>query len=243
MFQTFIFTPMYNLLVFLVNTIPGSEIWVAVSILTLIIKICLIPLYKKQVKDQVTIAHITPKIKALQEKYKDSKKPEDKQKMGQEMMGLYKEYKVNPLMTILILIIQFPILFALYKIFLDGVNKHSDLLYSFIQKPDNINTFFFGISLESRSIVLALVAGITMFILNVAMFKKTDPAVEESEFQKSLMLQMKYVLPIVIGAVSYFTPAVVAIYIIVGNLFGIAQEYYIKRPLERKIKLDLASKN
>jgi YidC/Oxa1 family membrane protein insertase len=242
MFTTFIFAPMYNLLVFIVSHVPGSYMWIAVSILTLIIKLCLIPLYKKQVKDQVTIAHITPKIKQLQDKYKDSK-PEDKQKMGQEMMALYKEYKVNPLMTILILIIQFPILIALYQIFLKNINTHYDLLYTFVSEPVYINNMFLGIDLSQRSLVLAIIAGVTFFVLNIFMFQKhKDNKVEETEFQKSLMLQMKYVLPLVIGAVSYFTPAVIAIYIIVGNLFGLAQEFLIKRPLESKVRLYLAKK-
>jgi YidC/Oxa1 family membrane protein insertase len=69
-----------------------------------------------------------------------------------------------------------------------------------------------------------------------------DKNAEETDFQKSLNLQMMYVLPVVIGVVSYFTPAVIAIYIIVGNLFGIFQEYFIRRPFEKEIKQELALK-
>jgi YidC/Oxa1 family membrane protein insertase len=241
MFNTFIFAPLYNLLVWLLSVVPGHYVWVAVALMTIIVKVVLVPLYKKQIKDQLVLAHISPKIKSLQEKYKE-KTPENQQLMAKEVMDLYKDYKVNPLRTILILLIQLPVLFALYRIFLGGIDKHLDLLYSFVTKPEFVNANFFGIEMSARSLLLALVAGVTMFILNKFMFMHKDKNTEETDFQKSLNLQMQYVLPIVIGSVSYFTPAVIAIYIIVGNLFGIFQEYFIRRPFEKEIKQELALK-
>lgn len=241
MFNTFIFAPLYNLLVWLLSVVPGHYVWAAVTLMTLLVKLALVPLYKKQIKDQLVLAHISPKIKSLQEKYKE-KTPENQQEMAKEVMGLYKDYKVNPLRTILILLIQLPVLFALYRIFLDGIDKHTNLLYGFVTKPEFVNANFFGIEMSARSLLLALIAGVTMFILNKFMFMHKDKNAEETDFQKSLNLQMMYVLPVVIGVVSYFTPAVIAIYIIVGNLFGIFQEYFIRRPFEKEIKQELALK-
>lgn len=242
MFQTYIFAPLYNLLVYIVSFLPGHEVWVAVALLTLLVKIVLIPLYRKQIRTQYVMSHAMPKIKAIQEKYKDKKEPTDQQALAKETMAIWSEYKLNPLTPFVILIVQMPVLFALYRIFFSGIEAHKDLLYKNNFIPEFLNQTFFGIQLSSKSILLAVIAGVTMFILNWIMFQNKDKNMEESEFQKSLNLQMKYFLPLVIGFVSYITPAVVAIYIVVGNLFGIAQEYLIRRPLEKKLKLELAAK-
>lgn len=242
MYQDFIFQPLYNLLVYIVDLLPGHQVWVSVALLTLLVKIVLIPLYRKQIRTQYVMSHAMPKIKAIQEKYKDKKDQISQQAMAKETMAIWGEYKLNPLTPFMILIVQMPVLFALYQIFFSGIQAHKDLLYTNNLIPEFLNQTFFGIELSSRSIILAILAGLTMFILNWIMFQNKDPKIEESEFQKSLNLQMKYFLPIVIGAVSYFTPAVVAIYIVVGNLFGIAQEYWIRRPLEKKLKLELEAR-
>jgi YidC/Oxa1 family membrane protein insertase len=242
MFQTYIFAPLYNLLVYIVNFLPGHEVWLAVALLTLLVKIALIPLYRKQIRTQYIMSHAMPKIKAIQEKYKDKKDTESQQALAKETMSIWSEYKMNPLTPFLILIIQMPILIALYRIFFTGIEAHRDLLYTNNFIPEILNQNFFGIALSSRSLLLALLAGVTMFALNWIMMQHKDKIMEESEFQKSMNLQMQYVLPIVIGVVSYVTPAVVAIYIVVGNLFGIAQEYFIRRPLEKRLKVELAAK-
>lgn len=242
MYTTYIFTPLYNLLVYIVNFLPNHEVWLAVALLTLLVKFALIPLYRKQIHTQYIMSHVMPKIKAIQEKYKDKKDQGSQQELAQETMSLWKDYKLNPLTPFIILIIQMPILFALYRIFFTGIEAHRDLLYKNNFIPEVLNQTFFGIELSGKSIVLAILAGVTMFILNYIMFQNKDKSIEETEFQKTLNMQMKYFLPIVIGVVSYVTPAVVAIYIVVGNLFGIAQEYWIRRPLEKKLKEELAAK-
>lgn len=237
MFNTFIFTPLYNFLVFLVSVIPGHFMWIAVFVLTIIVKIILVPMYKKQVRDQVVMSHVAPKIKAIQEKYKD-KKPEEKVDMGREVMDIYKEYKVSPFGTILLLIIQLPILFALYKIFLQNIDTHYSSLYSFVSVPEYINNFFLTINLAEKSILIGILAVVSQFIANHFLFAK-KPDASAGEFAQSMHTQMKYMFPIIIGAVSFFTPAVISLYIIVGNVFAIWQEVYVKRPLEEKLKLEL----
>jgi YidC/Oxa1 family membrane protein insertase len=242
MFQTYIFAPLYNLLVYIVSVLPGHEVWMAVALLTILVKLVLVPLYKKQIRTQYIMSHVMPKIKAIQEKYKDKKDQTSQQSLAQETMALWKQYKLNPLTPFVILIVQIPVLFALYRVFFTGIEAHRDLLYTNIHIPEILNQTFFGIELSGRSLLLAVLAGLTMLALNWLMFQNKNKNIEESDFQKSLNLQMQYVLPVVIGVVSYITPAVVAIYIVVGNLFVIAQEYLIRRPLEKKLKVELEGK-
>lgn len=237
MFNTFVFTPLYNFLVYLVNIIPGHYMWLAVFVTTILVKIILVPMYKKQVRDQLVMAHVAPKIKAIQEKYKD-KKPEEKAQMGTEVMSIYKDHKVSPFGTILLLIIQLPILFALYRIFLYKIETHYSSLYSFVSVPEYINNFFLTINLTEKSILIGILAVASQFIANQFLFSK-KPDASAGEFAQSMHIQMKYMFPIIIGAVSFFTPAVISLYIIVGNVFAIWQEVYVKRPLEEKLKLEL----
>lgn len=237
MFTTIVIQPLYNALIYIVNFLPNHELWIAVVILTVIFKTILIPLFKKQVKDQIVMTYLAPKLKEIQEKYKDKKEI-----LAKETMALYGLYKVNPFVSILILIIQLPFLIGLYNIFYYDLSKYQDLLYSFVNAPSAINHFFLGVNLTQKNIFFALLAGVSQYILGAIMFKKKEgkEAELESDMVKAMNVQMKYFLPLVIGFVSFITPSVIALYLIVTNIFGIVQEIIIKKPLEKQIKKDFA---
>ena len=235
MFTTIVIQPLYNAFIYIVNYLPGHELWVAVVILTILLKIILVPLFKKQVRDQVVMQHLSPKLKELQEKYKNQREV-----LAKETMSLYGKFKVNPLLSILILIIQLPFLIGLYRIFYYDLAMYKDLLYSGVNFPESISHLFFIFDLTQKSIILAVLAAITQYLLGDLMFKNKANT-EESEVLKAMNMQMKYFLPVMIGVVSYITPSVIALYMIVTNIFGIIQEILIKKPLEEKVKKELSS--
>jgi YidC/Oxa1 family membrane protein insertase len=237
MFTTIVIAPLYNALVYLLNFSPNHEMWIALVIITIIFKIILIPLFKKQVRDQIVMNHLNPKMKEIQEKYKDHKEA-----LAKESMELYKKYKVNPFMSILILIIQLPFIIGLYKIFYHDITYYQHVLYAGLTLPADVNYLFLTVDLTKKSIVLAFFAAVSQYILGSYMFKNkpTGDKSKETEIMQAMNLQMKYFLPVMIGAVSYFTPAVIALYLIVTNIFGIVQEIIIKKPLEKKIQKELA---
>jgi YidC/Oxa1 family membrane protein insertase len=176
------------------------------------------------------------KLKELQEKYKDKKEV-----LAKESMDLYSKYQVNPLMSILLLIVQLPFVIGLYRIFYQDLSTYKNLLYVGNIFPENISHLFFWVNLGERSIFLGILAAVSQYILGAYMFKtKTGKEAEgESEMVKAMNMQMKYFLPIMIGGVSLVTPSVIALYMIVTNIFGIVQEIIIKKPLEIKIKKEL----
>lgn len=233
MFTTIVIQPLYNALIYIVNFLPGHQLWIALSILTIAFKIILVPLFKKQVRDQLVMNYLSPKLKEIQEKYKDQKDV-----LGKETMALYSKYKVNPLMSILVLIVQMPFLFGLYRIFYHDLSFYQNLLYSGITYPLEINHLFLGINLTEKNIIFAIVAAVSQYILGAYMFQKKSPEEEanEAEMVRAMNVQMKYFLPLVIGFVSFITPSVIALYLIVTNIFGILQEIHIKRPLAEQIK-------
>src|SRR3989344_4893812 len=113
-FYTIFYQPIFNALIYLYNIIPGQDLGVAILVLTLIIKLILYPLSQQSIKAQKALQDINPEIEKIKEKYK-----EEKEKMGPELMALYKEKKVNPFSSCLPILIQLPVLFAIYRVFYD----------------------------------------------------------------------------------------------------------------------------
>lgn len=236
MYTTIVLQPLYNALIFIVNLLPNHDLWIALVVITVLFKLVLVPLFKKQVRDQIIMQHLAPKMKAMQDKFKD--KRED---LAKETLAMYRKYKVNPFVSIFLLLIQLPFLIGLYQIFYYDISAYTNLLYSGLSVPETINKLFFGFNLGEKSIILAVVAGVSQYVLGMYMFKQKTPEEEkaENDFIRAMNLQMKYFLPVVIAVVCAITPAVISLYIIVTNLFGIGQEIVIKAPLEKQIKNDL----
>lgn len=236
MFTTIVIQPLYNFLIFLVNLLPNHDLWIALVIMTILLKVILVPLFKKQVRDQIVMTHLSPKLKVIQEKYKDKKDV-----LAKETMAMYGKYKVNPFVSILILIIQLPFLIGLYQIFYSDIATYKHLLYTGLVFPEYINHFFLGVNLADKNIFFAFFAALSQYVLGVFMFKKKTKEEEanEAEIVKAMNMQMKYFLPVVIGVVSFVTPSVIALYLIVTNIFGIGQEIVIKNPLEKQVKKEL----
>src|SRR3989344_3007312 len=155
-----LFKPLFNLLVFLYNTIPGQDLGVAIIALTLIIKLVLYPLNRTSIVSQKAMQKIQPEIEELKEKYKN-----DRGKLGSVMLELYKREKVNPFSSCLPLLIQLPILIAVYQVFQSGLNSNSfNLLYPFVANPGQMATRAFGfLDLTKRSIPLAILAGLAQY--------------------------------------------------------------------------------
>ncbi len=151
------------------------------------------------------------------------------------MLLVYKKYNINPFAGFLTLLIQIPVLFALYFIFYKGGLPviNTNILYSFITIPDVVNMKFLGIfDVSARSLVAALLVGITQFFqAKYALAKQEIPteAGFKGDFVRGLHLQMKYVFPVIITVIAYSLISVVSLYWIVSNLFGIAQELYLRK--------------
>lgn len=229
MFGTFIYDPLYNGLIALIGVIPGGDAGIAAIIFTLIIRFILFPLSKSAIKTQEGMKRIQPELEALKEQYKD-----DPQVQAQKMFALYKEEQINPFASIFLILIQLPIIFALYFIFLNGglPDIQIDKLYSFVSAPNSVSMQLFGfVDLASRSIILALLAGITQYIHAQKAF--SAPTERDGSFGKdfahSMQLQMKYGMPVLITIIAFTLPAIISLYWVTSNIFTILQESFIRR--------------
>ncbi len=232
-FHTVLYTPIYNLLMFLTDILPGQDIGMAVVIATLIVKVILMPLSFAALRTQRAIKAIEPEMKEIREKLKD-----DKENQAKEMFALYKKYGVNPFAGLLTLIIQLPIVISLYWVFNNKELLMVDtaILYSFVPAPLAISPLFLGVfAVTSASITLALIAAITQFVYGWYAIPVPERSTKkkgtdmQADFGRSLALQMRYMLPVFIGIAAYYTSVAIALYFITSNLVGVLQEFIVRR--------------
>jgi len=230
-FHAVFYNPIYNALVALVALVPGFDVGIAVVLLTIIIRLILLPFSLSAARTQRAMKVLEPKIKELKEKHKGNKEKE-----AIETLALYRESRVNPFASILTVFIQLPVLLALYWVFyyepFSTINTAR--LYAFTPVPTSVSLEFLGlVSVAGKSLVLAIFAGLTQFFqAHVALKGTMSPSPGsgmQGDFQKIMGMQLKYVFPFLIGAISYTTSGAIAIYFITTNLAGVLQEWYIKR--------------
>lgn len=227
--------PIFNLLIFIYNVVPGQDLGVAIVILTIIIKLVLFPLSQKSIRSQKALQQLQPKIDALKKKYGDQR-----ERMAQEMMSLYKEQKVNPLSSCLPLLIQLPFLFAVFRVFGQSLTGDpGELLYTFIAHPGELNTMFLGtIDLVASAPILGIIAGAAQF-WQTKQLMHTRPEIKTKDSKDEDMMamvnkQMMYMLPIVTVVLGFTFPGGLMLYWFVTTILTIAQQKFIFSKDEKK---------
>lgn len=225
LFNTILYQPLFNILILLYEYIPGNDFGIAIIILTILIKLILYPLGSKAIKSQKALAELQPKVKEIQEKYKDSK-----EEQGRKLIELYKNEKINPLSGIWTLLIQLPILIALYRVFWVGFKPEQlNLLYNFVPRPENINPTFLGIlDLSKPSFALAVIVGVVQFIQIKLITPKTKET-GKKDFSAQMQKQMQYFMPFFIVLILSGLPSALGIYFLTTTLFTIIQQYIVTK--------------
>jgi len=244
LWTTLLYNPIYNTLIFIINNITFGDVGFAIILVTVIVKLAISPLTAKSIRSQVLMKKMEPEMRQIKKDFPN------KEEQAKKTFELYKKYKTNPFSGCLVVIIQLPIIFALYYVFYNGISIKPNILYSFIQVPSIMHTNFLGlIEMGSKSIFLGVIAGITQFIQahlsspskpkKVEIVKEEDLKNTPKEFQDqlsdSMQMNVKYILPIFVGFIAWKISAAVALYWIVSNIFTIAQEWYIRRSLSHSI--------
>ncbi|MBT4723039.1 membrane protein insertase YidC [Candidatus Falkowbacteria bacterium] len=236
LYNTILYEPVLNLLIYLYNIIPGNDIGIAIIVLTVIIKLILLPFSAQSIKSQKALQEIQPKLEALKKKYKD-----DKEKLASETMLLYKEQKVNPLSSCLPLLIQFPFLIAVYQAFRTGLgSKEIDqYLYSFVANPEHINTITLNfVDLAQASIALAVLAGLAQFIQTKMLSTKPKKATSSGAKDEALMANMNksmiYFMPLITIVIGAQLPAGLTLYWFTTTVLTVLQQKLIFKTLKDK---------
>lgn len=220
-----LYRPILNTLFFLIAKVPGHNLGVAILLLTILIKLILLIPNQKALKSQRSLQIVQPQLDALKIKHKDNP-----QLLASETMKIWKEHKVNPMGSCLPMLIQFPILIALFYVVKDGLNIDSQLLYGSLKDfdPKSVGTFFLWFDLTKVSaIVLPITIGLLQFAQIRLSFAKAKPAPQSQAAMMNKMMQ--YVLPVMIGVFSASLPAAVGLYWGVSTLFAIGQQVVVNR--------------
>jgi len=225
-FNIILYQPLLNCLILLYEYLPGHNFGVAIIVLTVLIKFILYPLGAKGIQSQKNFSEIQSEIKEIQEKYKNNKEEQTRQ-----LMELYKKKKINPFSGCLPLLVQLPILIALYRVFWRGFQAEQMVfLYSFVPDPGVINTLFLGfIDLAKPNIILAVLAGILQFFQTkiITFENRNENREKSSSFSDQMQKQMQYFMPIFTVMILFRLPSAIGLYWVVVNLFTIVQQYFI----------------
>jgi len=241
LFTTLFYQPIFNLLIWFYNVIPGQDIGLAIIALTIVIKLILAPFTLKQLRSQKALQALQPKIDAIRAQYKD-----EKDKMMKEMMALYKAEKASPFSSCLVLLIQLPFLWAVYRAFSDGLSAAANglnLLYPFVERPETIHTMFLGIvDLSKSNIPIAVLAGIAQWWQAKLMQTKQPPkALQEKTGAKDenmaamMNKQMLYFMPAFTVLIGASLPGGLALYWLLFTLLTAVQQYImVNRPVKKE---------
>jgi YidC/Oxa1 family membrane protein insertase len=234
--HTLFFDPIYNGLVYFIDVVPHGDVGLAIVLITIVVKLILLPLSLKAARTQLIMREIEPQLKELKEKFKDKREEQAK-----AMMDIYKVAGVNPFSSIALLFIQIPIVIALYLSVARGggisfPEINTALLYSFVPTPEHVSMLFFGIlDIGAKNLPLALIAGITQFIHTHLSLPPKTPRDKDAkpnfkdDLAHSMQMQMRYVMPVIIFFVAYTISAAIALYFTISNLMAIGQEYIVRR--------------
>jgi len=216
----FIAKPLLWLMNFLYSIIPNYGI--AIIILTVMTKILLWPLGVKSYKSMNEMKKLQPIMAEIREKHKG-----DKKKMNEEIMGLYKTYKINPMGGCLPMIAQIPVFFALYRMLYQAIELRHAPFFGWINDlsaPDRLFRFDFAVPFMQEPYgipVLTLVMGGTMFLQ-----QKMTPSPGDPSQAKMMML-----MPVVFTFIFINFSSGLVLYWLINNVLSISQQYYITKKL------------
>src|SRR5690625_1523630 len=204
--------PLSLVIKYFANLFSGSY-GLSIVIVTIIIRLILLPLMIKQIRSSQAMQAIQPEIKQLQEKY-SSKDAKTQQKLQQETMALFQKHGVNPFAGCLPIFIQMPILIAMY--------------HAIMRTAEIKQGTFLWFSLGSPDYVLPIIAGVATFFQQKLMMAGSSAA------QNPQMVAMLYMMPIMITVFAFFFPAALALYWVVGNIFMVVQTLLIRNPMVKE---------
>ncbi|WP_427838576.1 membrane protein insertase YidC [Actinobacillus pleuropneumoniae] len=204
----FIAKPLFALLTFIQSIVTNWGL--AIIGVTIVVKTILYPLTKAQYTSMARMRMLQPKIQEMRERFGD-----DRQRMSQEMMKLYKEEKVNPMGGCLPILIQMPIFIALYWTFMEAVELRHAPFFGWIQ----------DLSAQDPYYILPLLMGASMFLL-----QKMSPSPVTDPVQQKVTTFM----PVMFTVFFLWFPSGLVLYWLTSNIITIVQQWLIYRNLEKK---------
>jgi YidC/Oxa1 family membrane protein insertase len=231
-FHAVLYQPLYNLLIFFAWLVPGHNMAWAIILITILIRLALLPQSLKAAHLQVKNMALQPKINKIKAEIKDQ------QEQSKALMELYKKEGISPFSSCLPLLIQLPILWVLFAVFRNGLGAlNINDLYSFIPRPDHINTVFLGFDLaKADPWILPIMAAVIQLGLSFMMMPPKQPKTAEAENDPMAMMnkQMLFLPAVITVFFGRTMPAGLVIYWIATTLFSVVQQWYVNKNIKEK---------
>ncbi len=232
LFHVVLYQPIFNLFVFLYNIVPGHDLGLVILLITILIRLALLPLTKAQINAQQSAKVLQPKIDAAKKQFAN-----DKQAQSQAIMEIYKQHKVNPASGCLPILVQLPILIALYYVLQDGLVSANlqATLYAFVHNPGKINTVSLTLfDLAHPNVVLAVLAGVAQFWQAKLMMGKNTtvpkiPGAEDESMMNIMNKQMLYMMPVLTAIIGMRLPAGLTLYWFFGTVLMALQQIFLSK--------------
>lgn len=227
---------------------------ISIILMTILIRLILYPLMQKQMVSMREMQKIQPLMKEVQERYKNNK-----EKLNQELMKLYKEHKVNPMGGCLPLLIQMPILILLFQVLrvFEYKDKLGNIIGGFLWIPNQVEIILKDgvpkvvgglaapeqlIRLGDKGIFGIQYLGIMPFLIGVSMFYQqkmttappTTPGKEGGSAEQTQKM-MTIMMPLLIAFMSFTLPSGLTLYWLVSTLLGIGQQYFINKKIPTEV--------
>lgn len=226
LFEEILYRPLFNALVFLYKYVTFGDLGLAIVLLTIVIRFILYPLFYKSFKNQALMQKAQPEIEKIQHDHKGNK-----EKQAQALLELYRRHKINPFSGFLMLLVQLPVLIALYKLFLEGFTPEAfgSYLYGFLSAPQALNSSFLGlVDLTGKSMIIVVLAALVQYFQGKLSLPKLDKSKELSPAAR-ISKQMVFIGPILTFVILRGLPAAVGFYWLTTSIFSIFQQIIINK--------------
>lgn len=216
LFNTWLYQPILEALIFIYKSIAFHDLGIAIVLLTVFIRFLLLPLFHHGTKDQTKIQRLQPLVKKIQQDHKD-----DKEKQTRALLDLYKEHCINPFSGILLLIVQLPILIALYQVFLKGLSNAVFDNYKFLSLID----------LSQKNFLITFLAILAQYFQGRMMMPKAGTCQAAADRANQAML---YIGPAMTLFILSSLPSAIGLYWLTSSLFSLGQQVFINKSLEKQ---------
>ncbi len=206
-----------------IGDILGNNIINGLIVVTLLFRLMMVPMYRKQIISQEAMSKVQPEVAKIQKRYENKTDNESKMKMNTEIQALYKRHNVNPLAGCLPLLLQMPMLFAFY----DAIQNL--LVYNGLEKyqggTEMVSSFLIWDDMGNPVFLFAILAAATTYYSTVLSSAGQDPDGPGA----NMMKQMSIMMPLMILFMGVYLPGALSLYWVLGNVVTIGQTLVLKR--------------
>lgn len=238
-FNQILYRPIFNALVVIYQYAAFRDLGLAIILLTVLIRLILWPLFHETARFQKIAPKLQSRVKQIQERHKD-----DREKQTLALLELYREHNLNMFTPILALIVQLPLLIALYGAMSDVLSykTSTSLLYSFVPHPAAINLISFGIiDLSKVNIVIILVAGVLQYLTARLALPEREKGMAPTQAEQTARM-MTWLGPTITLVILAFRPAALGLYWCTFATFSICQQLVVNYRLRNDTGIDRSNK-